>query len=233
MRLISKKELDKILKDHALWVKSAGKGGKKADLTNTNLYRVDLSYAYLRYANLRGANLQGAKLSGANLQGANLQDADLEDASLTGANLSSAKLQGTILEKNKDMGGRLVEADNTDFDVYALIIGDMKDSDKDHKKLDESENDFEDDIVKQSQIIKKVCDETAKEIIKKNVSYGGSLFKENPMLKEEDPEKVIKAEIGHKINRLVFGNNCFNENDLEDLKGYIILLEVYKELRNV
>lgn len=149
MKLISKKELFKILKAHILWLETDGEKGKQADL-------------------------KGAKLNSSNLEGAKLAFSILENA---------------------------------------------------------NKNGFKDDIVKQSQVIKKICDETAKKIIKKNTSYGGSLFKENPMLKGEDPEKVIKAEIGHKINRLIFGNNDYDENDLEDLKGYIILLEVYKKLQ--
>lgn len=86
------------------------------------------------------------------------------------------------------------------------------------------------DIDKQNEIIDKICLELAENVKEKNISYGGSIFRENPLLKGERPEKVIRVEIGHKINRLVFGNNNFNENDLFDMTGYIILLEAYKML---
>ena len=61
MRKYTQEELNKILDDHAMWLKS--NGGSRANL---------------RYANLSGANLSGANLSGANLSGADLSGADLD-----------------------------------------------------------------------------------------------------------------------------------------------------------
>jgi hypothetical protein len=87
------------------------------------------------------------------------------------------------------------------------------------------------DLVYQSKIIKEVCNTLAKQVIKKNVSYGGSIFRENPLMRGKSPSDTIKTEIGHKLNRLVFGNNDYEENDLIDLLGYIILLEVEKKLQ--
>ena len=98
-------ELQKVLKNHILWLN--GKGGEKADLSYTklsganlrganlsgaNLSYADLSDAYLSDANLYGAKLSGAKLSYTNLSGANLSGANLSGANLSGANLRYANL---------------------------------------------------------------------------------------------------------------------------------------------
>ena len=64
----TKKELDKIIDNHKLWLKSGGREGCRADL----------SYANLRYANLSYANLSSANLSYADLSSANLRYADLD-----------------------------------------------------------------------------------------------------------------------------------------------------------
>ena len=56
MRNISKEELNKILKEHELWLK--GEDGKRANLNDTNLRYLNLSNVDLRYADLRGANLR-------------------------------------------------------------------------------------------------------------------------------------------------------------------------------
>lgn len=115
-------ELNKILKDHKLWLDSNMTKGKQADLSNidlrllkfcdldlhwVNLIKADLRCVYLNdanlscailcganlsYADLRYADLVGADLSGANLSYANLCDANLYSADLSGANLWNATL---------------------------------------------------------------------------------------------------------------------------------------------
>ena len=50
-------ELQKVLKNHALWLKN--EGGERANLRYANL-----SYADLRRADLTGANLTGATVAG-------------------------------------------------------------------------------------------------------------------------------------------------------------------------
>jgi uncharacterized protein YjbI with pentapeptide repeats len=98
---MDKIELNKILKQHSLWLKDNTKG-KRADLLGAyligaNLYEADLREADLREADLQGANLLGADLRGANLKGANLQGADLSGANLEGANLEEVNLNRTGL----------------------------------------------------------------------------------------------------------------------------------------
>ncbi|MHC5442083.1 pentapeptide repeat-containing protein [Listeria monocytogenes] len=77
---MKQEELDIILENHEKWL--WGKGGKKADLSNTelkntNLRLINLKLADLSNADLRGANLRGANLSNAYLRGANLSNAYL------------------------------------------------------------------------------------------------------------------------------------------------------------
>ena len=97
---MSKEELDKIISEHAKWVR--GDGGARANLSGANLYGATLSGADLYEANLSGANLSCANLScadlsGANLYGANLSRANLSRATLYGANLSRANLSRATL----------------------------------------------------------------------------------------------------------------------------------------
>ena len=79
---MNRKELDKILDDHKLWLRSAGCEGKKADLRDANLRNADLCGADLRDANLRGADLRYADLRYADLRNADLRNADLRNANL-------------------------------------------------------------------------------------------------------------------------------------------------------
>ena len=93
---MKKSELNKILKEHKMWLEGNLKGVRAnlsgADLSNANLSGADLSYANLSYANLSNANLSGADLSYADLSNANLSNANLSYANLSYANLSYANL---------------------------------------------------------------------------------------------------------------------------------------------
>ncbi|EFQ7888143.1 TPA: pentapeptide repeat-containing protein [Listeria monocytogenes] len=82
---MKQEELDIILENHEKWL--WGKGGKKADLSNTELKNTNL-----RLINLKLADLSNADLRGANLRGANLSNAYLSNACLRGADLSNAYL---------------------------------------------------------------------------------------------------------------------------------------------
>ena len=91
MRIINKVTLNKILKQHQLWLDGSPEG------KCAYLRCADLSGAYLNGANLGDAYLVGANLSGADLRGANLRCADLNGAYLGGANLVGANLSGADL----------------------------------------------------------------------------------------------------------------------------------------
>jgi hypothetical protein len=78
---------------HQLWIEDHN-CGERLDLSDANLYSVDLRYANLTRANLSGVNLYHAKLSGADLFGADLFGADLRYAKLSDADLTGANLSG-------------------------------------------------------------------------------------------------------------------------------------------
>ena len=92
---MEKEKLDKILKNHELWLN--GEGGEYADLRGANLKGADLRYANLNNIDLRCADLYSADLRYANLRYANLNSANLSGASLYNANLTGANLSGTNL----------------------------------------------------------------------------------------------------------------------------------------
>ena len=85
----TQEQLSEILNLHRMWAHGQ-EGGKRADLTDTDL----------EGANLKGADLAGAILVGANLKGANLD----------GANLKGANLNGAIGLKESTASRKLLEA---------------------------------------------------------------------------------------------------------------------------
>lgn len=89
--------LDKILKEHELWIENNGDEGNRANLFGEDLRRVNLSGTDLRRAYLFDANLSYVDLHGANLSDANLCRADLRGTDLRGANLSGARISGADL----------------------------------------------------------------------------------------------------------------------------------------
>ena len=92
---MNKKELNKILDDHKLWLESKGEKGTQANLKGANLQGACLKGAYLKGANLNVANLNGANLERANLGGSNLGGSNLEGANLIGAYMLGANLKGS------------------------------------------------------------------------------------------------------------------------------------------
>jgi len=110
-----KKELQRILKQHKLWLESEKKEGERADLRGANLTGVvldeaDLWGAHLRYANLTGANLTGSMLSRACMRGANLSKANLSSSMMFEVDLRKANLTGAVLDGAKFWYADLREA---------------------------------------------------------------------------------------------------------------------------
>ena len=113
-------DLDRILKEHKLWLDSQGKQGsranlsgallKKADLREANLKKADLMGTDLSVALLNKADLSEANLIGAYLCGANLGVADLSGALLIGAYLSEAHLMYANLSEANLVGANLIGA---------------------------------------------------------------------------------------------------------------------------
>ncbi|MFR2570134.1 MAG: pentapeptide repeat-containing protein [Clostridia bacterium] len=136
MKNINQEELNKILKEHELWLK--GEGGKRADLSDTDLSDTDLSgvnlsdanlnntnlrCANLKYADLSSANLRYADLKGANLRCADLKDADLRRANLEDADLSYSNLSNSNLRDVNLNSADLSSADLKDIKTNIHTIG--------------------------------------------------------------------------------------------------------------
>lgn len=124
--------LDRVLSDHALWVASEGREGRRADLTNADLAGAALAGRNLSRALLTGADLSGADLSeavldgarmirarlvGADLLGASMVEANLTWANLKNARLAAARLTGACLADADLTGARLRGADFTNADL--------------------------------------------------------------------------------------------------------------------
>ena len=99
MKNINREELNKILKEHELWLK--GEGGKRANLSNVDLSGADLNNTNLRCANLRYVNLKDADLRRANLEDADLSYSNLSNSNLRDVNLNSADLSSADLKDIK------------------------------------------------------------------------------------------------------------------------------------
>ncbi len=117
-----KRDIQKILKDHELWLRSGTVEGQKAnlrgaDLRGANLQETNLQETNLQWANLRGADLRESNLQETDLQETNLREADLRESNLRGANLQDTNLQDTNLQ-----GADLREA-KFDFSVFPLWCG--------------------------------------------------------------------------------------------------------------
>tara|TARA_R110002020_G_C15846093_1_gene735655 strand:- start:91 stop:402 length:312 start_codon:yes stop_codon:yes gene_type:complete len=79
--------------------------------------------------------------------------------------------------------------------------------------------------------IRKKCDQIRDLLLEKNKSYGNSVF-DKGMLFEVDPMYAIQARINDKLNRIKSKETYMSDNDLMDLTGYLILLQVYKESKS-
>jgi DNA primase catalytic subunit len=79
--------------------------------------------------------------------------------------------------------------------------------------------------------IRKKCDQIRDLLLEKNKSYGNSVF-DKGMLFEVDPMYAIQARINDKLNRIKSKETYMSDNDMMDLTGYLILLQVYKESKS-
>jgi uncharacterized protein YjbI with pentapeptide repeats len=136
-------DLDTILHRHSQWLRSNGKSGDRANLTdaklgsidldsadlrNAKLFHADLSGAYLEYAMLGGADLSGANLTGTHVYGASLSASHLEYAILTRADLVRANLTGAHLYHADLTNVRLFVADLTNAEMAGVRLerGDLE-----------------------------------------------------------------------------------------------------------
>jgi hypothetical protein len=120
MKTYTKEQLDKILKDHKLWIESGGKEGERADLSNANLSHFNLENYYFYYSTLTYADLSTSDLSNANLSNANLYKACLYWANLSNAKLINANLSFVNME---DANFRNADLSNANlYRAYTYLI---------------------------------------------------------------------------------------------------------------
>lgn len=79
-------------------------------------------------------------------------------------------------------------------------------------------------------VISNVCDAIKDLLIKKNESYGDSAIDPIRIFSKSDNVEQIKVRIDDKLSRISRGSQFYNENDLDDLIGYLVLLKVAKVL---
>lgn len=98
---MKQEELNKILDEHELWVKSCATKGKQADLSGEHLEGLAFDDRALSQASFRGAYLDGAKfidaiLVGTNFEGANLKNTDFSCANAWDANFNETNCKDTL-----------------------------------------------------------------------------------------------------------------------------------------
>ena len=134
---MKQEELNKILDEHELWVKSCATKGKQADLSGEHLEGLAFDDRALSQASFRGAYLDGAKfidtiLVGVDFEGASLVDTDFscanawdanfnntncKDALFLSANLTEASFEGADLDGASFVQANLTEANLQDTNI--------------------------------------------------------------------------------------------------------------------
>ena len=74
--------------------------------------------------------------------------------------------------------------------------------------------------------VKKITTEIADLLIEKNKSYGDSALNPIRIFSNSDTTEQIKVRIDDKLNRLAKGSEYQNEDTIQDLIGYLILLKI-------
>ena len=80
-------------------------------------------------------------------------------------------------------------------------------------------------------LIAKICDDIRDLLLKKNQAYGNSALEPIRVFSKAKSCEQILVRIDDKLNRIKQGANILSEDEdvLQDLIGYLILLKVWKE----
>lgn len=79
------------------------------------------------------------------------------------------------------------------------------------------------------QKIAEVCDQIKNMLIEKNMKYGDSALNPVRIMSKADSVEQIKVRIDDKLNRLSQGNVDEDEDVINDLIGYFVLLKIAKQ----
>lgn len=74
------------------------------------------------------------------------------------------------------------------------------------------------------------CNELANFLIKKNESYGNSVFDPINIFSNASPSDGIRARIDDKLNRIANESSYTGDNDIKDLTGYLLLLAIEEDI---
>lgn len=107
---MKQEELNKILDEHELWVKSCATKGKQADLSGEHLEGLAFDDRALSQASFRGAYLDGAKFIDAILVGVDFEGASLVDTDFSCANAWDANFNNTNCKDALFLSANLTEA---------------------------------------------------------------------------------------------------------------------------
>lgn len=77
--------------------------------------------------------------------------------------------------------------------------------------------------------IRAKCREVASLLVLKNRSYGDSALNPLAVFAKGNPVENLCARIDDKLSRVKHAPGAFNENELSDLTGYLILLQLALE----
>ena len=80
-------------------------------------------------------------------------------------------------------------------------------------------------------LIAKICDDIRDLLLEKNRAYGNSALEPIRVFSKANSCEQILVRIDDKLNRIKQGANILSEDEdvLQDLIGYLILLKVWKE----
>lgn len=120
---MEQEELNKILDEHELWVKSCATKGKQADLLGEHLEGLAFDDRALSQASFRGAYLDGAKFIDAILVSTDFEGARLAHADFSCANAWSANFNETNCQNAVFLSANLTEAsfEGADLDGASFV----------------------------------------------------------------------------------------------------------------
>lgn len=78
-------------------------------------------------------------------------------------------------------------------------------------------------------LIRRVCDEVKEMLVAKNIAYGDSALNPVRVFSRCSPEEQLRVRIDDKLSRIMRGHEL-NEDTIQDLIGYLILLKVHQRL---
>lgn len=80
--------------------------------------------------------------------------------------------------------------------------------------------------------ITQVCDDIKNMLLEKNMKYGDSALNPVRVMSKSDTVEQLKVRIDDKLSRLSQGHLTDNEDVINDLIGYFVLLKIAKQREN-